>query len=120
MRKRTAARAVHSKRGNTHFVMIENLRVLITAHHDCWFAQGVEIDFGVEGNTRDQVMRAFEYGLAATIAAHLKKFHHIENLLRPAPPHVQRQAEQSALRRVRSEAPVYPLPFEIEFLEAAA
>lgn len=103
----------------THVVRIEKLQVLITQPDGCWFAQGLEIDYGAEGNDLDDVRRAFEYGLAATIAAHIREFHSIEHLLRPAPPQVWEAIRSATIRYRYSQVSTHLFPFHIEFLEAA-
>ena len=114
------ARAFHRKNsaGTAHVVGIRNLRVLMTEHEGGrWFAQGLEIDYGVEGRDLDDVRRAFEYGLAATIVVNLREFGHIRNLLVPAPKEVQRRAG-TAVKRY-SQISAHFFPFEIEFVQAA-
>ncbi len=115
---RTSAVHVRSEDGTKHIVGISDLQVLITQCEDHWFAQGIEIDYGAEGKNLDDVRRSFEYGLAATISAHLKEFQTIERLLRPAPEFV-RQRIASGIANRYSQLSRHLFPFRIEFLEAA-
>jgi len=65
-----------------------NIRVLILQEPDGWFAQGLEVDYAAEGDSLEEVQRAFEQGFHATIDTHLRLYGGIERLLRPAPPEV--------------------------------
>jgi hypothetical protein len=80
--------AIHGQTedGSMHVVGIGNLRVLITNDDGSWFAQGLEIDYGTEGDTIDEVKKNFAAGLYGTIQQHLKIYGSIKNLLQPAPP----------------------------------
>src|SRR3989442_5194712 len=120
MPKKAQLRALHASTadGSKHVVCIENLRVVITQRDDCWFAQGLEIDYAAEGNDLDDVRRAFEYGLATTIATNLREFGSIEHMLRPAPEKAWRPVKAGAVRRY-SQMSAHIFPFRIEFLEAA-
>ncbi len=119
MPRRTRAFQASTPDGSAHLVGIDNLQVLITERDGCWFAQGLEIDYAAEGRDLDDVRRAFEQGLALTIAANLRRFKTIEHLLRPAPEEVQRQAA-GAIRNRYSQISTHVFPFAIQFLEAAA
>jgi hypothetical protein len=72
--------------GSTHVVSIGELRVMIVCDGPSeWYAQGMEIDYIAQGDTKDMVKEAFETGLAATISAHLEQYGSIRHLLRIAP-----------------------------------
>ena len=88
----TDAKAVHLSHGKHHVVGIGNLRVFILPDGPFWFAQGLEIDYGAQGNSIKEAKENFEQGLAATIDLHIKTFASIENILTPAPPEVLREA----------------------------
>lgn len=88
----TDARAIHVSKGKHHLVGIGNLRVFILPDGPFWFAQGLEIDYGAQGDSIEDAKRNFEMGLEATIDMHLKLNGTIENLLEPAPPEVLREA----------------------------
>ncbi|MCL4848090.1 MAG: hypothetical protein KJ066_16230 [Acidobacteria bacterium] len=62
-----------------------NIRVVLQKDDDGWFAQGLEVDYAAEGDSLEEVKRAFEQGFFATIDTHLRMFGGIEGLLRPAP-----------------------------------
>jgi len=100
-------------------VGVQNLHVVITKTGSRWFAHGIEIGYGADGADLDDVRRAFEFGLAATINAHLKKYGSIKKLLgRPAPPRVRALAEGPGVHRY-SQISTHLFPFQIEFLKAA-
>jgi hypothetical protein len=104
--------------GSTHLVGIRNLRVVIRRHEDHWFAQGVEIDYSVEGTDIDDVRRAFEEGLARTINANLNRFGHIEGLMKPAP-RERADLPESTILNHYSQLSTHRFPFTIQFLQAA-
>jgi hypothetical protein len=64
-------------------VGIWNLHVLIVPEGNGWFAQAFEIDYGVQGNSPEEVKKRFEQGLAATIQHNLDIFGSINNMLHP-------------------------------------
>lgn len=89
--KPTHAMALHASIGDKHVVGIGNLRVVIVPDEEFWFAQGLEIDYAVQGNSEDDVKKKFEDGLEATIGQHLKIYGNIEKLLQTAPPSVWKE-----------------------------
>src|ERR1039458_1707330 len=58
--------------GIHHVVGIGNLRVVIVPDGDFWFAQGLEIDYAVQGASEKDAKKKFEDGLEHTIEEHLK------------------------------------------------
>ncbi len=88
----TGAVAVHSSsscdHGDSHAVVLFNLKVMVTKEEGYWFAQCLEIDYFVDGQTKDDVKKRFEEGLSDTIDLHLKEYGSLEKLLRPAPSRV--------------------------------
>ena len=68
-----------------HVVDIKKISVAIYQKKKHWIAQGVEIDYIAQGSSVDDVKRAFESGLEATINQHLKIHGDIEHLLKFAP-----------------------------------
>jgi len=82
--------AIHrtAEDGTTHMVGIGNLRVVIIPDGDAWFAQGLEIDYAVQGSSVEDSKKQFEDGLAATIQEHLRIYGTIEKLLEVAPTEV--------------------------------
>lgn len=87
--------------GSAQLVACENLRVLVTKEDGSWIAQGLEIDYAVDGDTIGDVKKRFEHGLALTIESHLRVHTDIVNLLRPAPRKLWREyfSKRNALRR---------------------
>jgi hypothetical protein len=91
-RQRSSTMAFHGKvKGGTNIVGIGNLRVVIVENEGTWFAQGLEIDYAVQGRSLAAVKKAFEDGLAATIHENLRMHGNIEALLKPAPPEVWKE-----------------------------
>lgn len=78
------AHAAH-KDGEQHAIAVMNLHVLIVPDGKHWFAQGLEIDYAVQGTSVADVKKQFETGFRATIHQNLKIFGHIGNMLRVAP-----------------------------------
>jgi len=77
-----------TENGRLNVVAIGNLRVAITYEGDDWFAQGLEIDYGVPGKSLEDVKVRFEDGLAWTIHENLTVWGNINRLLKPAPPEI--------------------------------
>lgn len=67
------------------YVYLGNLRVLITKHEDGWLAQGLEVDYSIDGATADEVKRRFEEGLSRTVEAHLRIYKHARQVMTIAP-----------------------------------
>lgn len=63
----------------------DSLRVLITKDDGSWIAQGLEIDYAIDGDTIPEVKRRFQVGLAMTIESHLRVNGNIQELLTNAP-----------------------------------
>jgi len=75
-----------------HGVAIWNLSVLIVPDGEFWFAQGLEINYGAQGDTVEDAKQNFQNGLLATINQHLRVHGNIEKILRFAPPEILREA----------------------------
>lgn len=92
------ARAVQADDPNTgeQAVGIGNLRVLILPDGDFWFAQGLEIDYGVQGKSLEDAKSKFEDGLAATIQLHLQQYGNIVKLLKVAGPEIWKEAIENS------------------------
>jgi hypothetical protein len=82
-RKQGAKASVESEDGEQHAVGIWGLHVLVVPDGKGWFAQAFEIDYGVQGNTLDEVKARFESGLSATIHHNIDIFGGIESMLHP-------------------------------------
>jgi hypothetical protein len=116
-----------SSDGSHHIVGIGDLRVVIVPDGDVWFAQGLEIDYAVQGSSENEVKRNFEYGLEATVEAHLRIHGTIEGLLKVAPPEVWKEflGDPSGKKKVYSQITSHvlqeKLPFDgINYLVAEA
>jgi hypothetical protein len=129
--KKRPAEAVHAKHqdGVHHLVGIGNLRVFIVRDGQFWFAQGLEIDYAVQGGSVDDAKKKFEIGLEKSIDLNLRMFGNIEKLLVPAPSEVlQEAARNKSKTQVYSQVSLHQvgtrsqqaLPFEgISYLIAA-
>jgi hypothetical protein len=116
------AKAAHISEGNKHVVGIGNLRVFIVDDGPFWYAQGLEIDYGAQGDTIEEAKKNFEMGLEQTIDFHLSVHGNIVNMLEPAPPNVLREAArtlqslerywQVSIHEVTGIDPQWFLPFE--------
>lgn len=69
----------------SHVDGILDLRVVIVPDGSAWFAQGLDIDYAVQGETLDDAKSNFQSGLAATVHEHLTAFGTIKGVLRVAP-----------------------------------
>src|SRR5689334_16646461 len=113
--------------GTHHVVGIGNLRVVIVPDGESWFAQGLEIDYAVQGTSESDVKKKFEYGLKATVEEHLMIHGTIENLLKVAPPDEWKEflGDPSGRRKLYSQVTSHVLqgvlPFDgIHYLVAEA
>jgi len=115
-----------------HIVGIGNLRVLIVPDENTWFAQGVEIDYGAQGDTIAEAKKNFEHGFFETIDLHLKMYGDLTKFLVFPPSEILQEASRNKhLMRLYSQVSTHEvvgaaelmLPFAaIEYLamEAAA
>ena len=103
---KTGAKAAHVSDEDLHGVAVWNLSVLIVPDEQFWFAQGIEINYGAQGDSAADAQANFQAGLLATICQHLRVHGDIDRLLRFAPSHVLREAaaaqNKSSLRRFAS------------------
>lgn len=70
---------------DTHAVVVDALRVVLVQDDECWFAQGLELDYAASGHNLDDVKQRFEQGLTATFNEHLRIYGTVENFLKVAP-----------------------------------
>lgn len=84
-KKPQQATALHLTDGNDHLIGIKALRVLLSKDGNCWFAQGLDIDYAAAGATLDEAKSNFEQGLALTVSQHLKLHGSIDKFLVVAP-----------------------------------
>jgi hypothetical protein len=82
------ASALHASWPNgANLVAIGNLRVLVRQDaDDVWVAQGLEIDYCAEGDTKEEAQEAFATGLQLTIRENLRMFQSLSGILKTAPP----------------------------------
>jgi len=128
-KKPKQATAFHgvSHDGSHHIVGIGDLRVVIVPDGDLWFAQGLEIDYAVQGTSESDVKTKFEYGLEATVNQHLMIHGTIDGLLKVAPPEVWKEflgdpaGKKRWYSQITSHVLQEQLPFEgINYLVAQA
>jgi hypothetical protein len=96
----TAVHATHED-GEHHVVGIGNLRVLLIPDDSAWFAQGLEIDYAVQGETIEDAKEQFEVGLEATIQEHLRVYGNIDALLQLAPAEAWKMLYEPGVRPQR-------------------
>jgi hypothetical protein len=60
--------------------MSNHLRVYIIPDGRFWWAQGMEIDYGTQGDSVDQAKRHFEDGLIRTAALNLERLGNVDGL----------------------------------------
>jgi hypothetical protein len=92
-----AAKAIHAEvPGGKHIVVgLGNIRVMIVPDEQFWYAQGLEINYGAQGDTKEEAQQNFQDGLLATVCLHLKVHGNIEALLRFAPKKILQQAAKN-------------------------
>ena len=88
------ARALHLEDEAHAAVAIWNLSVLIVPDDKFWFAQGLEINYGAQGDTPEEAQENFQAGLLATIKQHLRVHGHIKKLLKFAPDEILNEAAE--------------------------
>lgn len=91
----TAAAHVQHEDGEHSAVAIWNLSVLIVPDENFWFAQGLEINYGAQGDSEEDARKNFEQGFLATVHQHLKVHGNIERLLKFAPSQILREAARN-------------------------
>lgn len=98
----SGARAAHLSSEKVQGVAVWNLSVLIVPDGDFWFAQGLELNYGAQGDTAEEAQANFQTGLLATICQHLRVHGNIDRLLKFAPSEILREAarKKALIRRV--------------------
>ena len=91
---KSGAKAAHLADQNVHGVAIWNLSVLIVPDGKFWFAQGLEINYGAQGDTVEEAKENFQNGLLATINKHLEVYGSIDKILKFAPSEILKEAAQ--------------------------
>ena len=106
--------ALEISKGDQTVVGILNLRVAIVQDGRFWFAQGLDIDYGAQGSSLDDVTEQFESGLVATIhrrhSEHLKIYGTIENVLQVAPPTVWKLRRRASPAGLNNESAALTTP----------
>jgi hypothetical protein len=96
----TGTSALHVEAGEHHVAGILDLHVLIVPDENFWFAQGLEIDYGAQGDSAEDAKEKFQQGLAKTINLNLQMHGNIESLLQFAPSEILQEAarKQSSIQ----------------------
>lgn len=94
MQSHGPTKAIHASTadGEHHAVAIWNLHVLLIPEGKFWVAQGLEVDYVVQGDSIEDAKKNFEQGLEATIDLNLKMYGNIQGLLVMSPDSVLQQA----------------------------
>lgn len=90
--------ATHLSHEDSHAVLLDELRVLVVPDGAGFFARGLEIDYFSCGETADEATNRFTRGLAATLAANIGRFGHIQHVLRSSPREVLDEYEAQEQR----------------------
>jgi len=88
------AGALHLESDKVGAVAIWNLSVLIVPDEDRWFAQGLEINYGAQGDTIEEAQEHFQRGLLLTIKQHLRIYGNVERILQFASSEILKEAAQ--------------------------
>jgi len=75
-------------------VAIWNLSVLIVPGEGRWFAQGIEINYGAQGDTVKDAQEHFQRGLLLTINQHLRMYGNVERMVKFASSEILKEAAQ--------------------------
>jgi len=88
------AKALHLEHEDQehHAVLFWNLSVFIVPDENFWFAQGLEINYGAQGDTPEEAQKHFQEGLSKTINQHIRTHGDIKRLLRFAPSSILKEA----------------------------
>jgi hypothetical protein len=62
-----------------------DLRVMLVADGQFWFAQGMDVDYAAQGSTMEEARANFVHGLQLTAREHMRWRHNLDKLLEPAP-----------------------------------
>jgi hypothetical protein len=89
------AKAMHLQHGKHEAIAIWNLSVLIVPDENSWFAQGLEVNYGAQGNTPEEAQENFQRGLLATIRQHLRVHGDITRILKFAPSQILHRAAEN-------------------------
>ena len=80
-----------------NLVSIGNLRVIVKNVGDRWSAQGLEIDYAVDGTSFEDVTEELAQGLTLTIDDNLRVHGHIWHVLKVAPTEVWTEFFEDAM-----------------------
>jgi hypothetical protein len=127
---KTMAMQVTNADGDLCGVGIFGLNVLLIDEKDYWVAQGLQIDYAVQGETIEAAKKNFETGLFESIDLNVKTFGHIGGLLSCAAPEVFAEAANArnkgkmqtytsvTIHDISPESQEYLLYDHIRFLKA--
>lgn len=114
---------VCNKDADKHAVGILNLDVAIVPDGRFWYAQALQIDYGVQGVSMEDAKTQFEDGLRSTIHHNLQMFGTIRALLKFVPGNVWMDLLQTAksehktystisFHKIMPDMPISDFPFE--------
>ena len=119
----TSALHASTADGLVNLVGIGNLRIIVKNDGGRWSAQGLEIDYAVDGASFEDVTEEFAHGLMLTIDEHLHVFGHIRNVLKTAPPDVWDEFYDGVLSEKlelsHSQFSIHKLPAQVYIAKAA-
>jgi hypothetical protein len=87
---------VYNRDADKHTVGILNLDVAIVPDGKSWYAQALQIDYGVQGVSMEDAKSQFEDGLRATIHHNIQMYGTISPLLKFVPEEVWMELLQTA------------------------
>lgn len=119
----TSALHLSTADGLTNLVGLGNLRIIVKNDNGRWSAQGLEIDYAVDGGSFEDVTNEFAHGLMLTIDEHLRIFGHFRNILRTAPPDVWTEFFEGVLNDKlelsHSQISIHRIPASVYVAKAA-
>jgi hypothetical protein len=74
---------------------LSDLHILVTKEDGIWYAEGLEIDYCVQGKDPDDVIDRFERGLESSAQEYIDRNGSVEGLFREAPRETWDEAESS-------------------------
>jgi hypothetical protein len=90
------------------------MKIKVISVHDgnFWFTQGIEVDYGAQGNTMDESVTNFKHGLEATIR--VRRSRGLTAIPRPPPPELLVDIVANSPGFVAVADPSYYVESEVE------
>ena len=106
-----------------NLVGIGNLRVIVKNDGERWSAQGLEIDYAVDGGSYEDVTTEFAHGMALTIDENLRVCGHIRNVLKVAPREVWNEFFEGTIQEKfqvsHTQLSIHRIPIQVYMKKAA-